>query len=114
MSIVDPMHNLYLGSSKRMMHLWREQGLIDDKAVEVIQNRVNSFSVPPSITRIPHKIASSFPSLTTDQLRVWTNIYSLLTLHDILQSDHLECWRHFVLASRIFAKCSLSNNDTSG
>ena len=85
--------------------------MIDDKAVKVIQNRVNSFSAPPSITRIPYKIASSFPSLTADQLRIWTNIYSLLALHDILPSDHLECWRHFVLASRIFAKRSLSNND---
>ena len=32
-------------------------------------------------------------------------------LHGILPVDHLECWRHFVLAYRILCKQSLSNTD---
>ena len=88
-----------------------EQEIIDDKAVKAIQNQVNSFTVLQNITKIPYKIASSFPSLIADQLRMWTNLYSLLTLHTMLRCDDWDCWWHFILASRLLAKRSLSNDD---
>jgi len=40
-------------------------------------------------------------SFTADQWKNWTVYYSLLVLHDILSSENLGCWRHFVLACRI-------------
>ena len=56
---------------------------------------------PSDIGRIPHKIRSGFSSFTADQWKNWVMYFSLLSLHDILEGDPLECWRHFVLACRV-------------
>ena len=34
MTIIDPMHNLYLGSAKRLIHIWNEQGFIKSNDYE--------------------------------------------------------------------------------
>ena len=73
-----------------------------------IQKCVDSTNVPPMVGRIPLKIASSFAGFTADQFKNWTNLFSLVALHDILPSDHLEFWRHFVLASRLLSQMRIS------
>ena len=90
-SIVDPMHNLFLGTAKRMMKTWRAKGLILDKHLPIIQTRVNSVVVPPDVGRIPTKIASGFSSMSADQWKNWTIIYSLFSLKDILPQEHYRC-----------------------
>lgn len=65
MLIVDPMHNLFLGSAKHFLKLLIDRNLISESQFEVIQQRVDSFVVPPDIGRIPHKIRSGFSSFTT-------------------------------------------------
>lgn len=97
--IVDPMHNLYLGTSKYVM----KQILNTSYSVNLIQERVDRCIVPSSLGRIPHKIASSYSSLTADQWKTWTNIFSIYALHNILPDDQLECWRLFVQASRLLS-----------
>ena len=68
MTITDPMHNLYLGTAKRILKkVWIEQNLISTKQFEVIQARVDSVCVPGKFGRIPSKIASSFSGFTADQ-----------------------------------------------
>ena len=85
MTIIDPMHNLYLGTAKRILKkVWIEQNLINTKQFEVIQGCVDSVHVPGKLGRIPSKIASSFSSFTADQFMNRTNIYSLFALRDIL------------------------------
>ena len=90
MTILDPMHNLYLGSSKLIMLQWKKEGILSDKDLDVLQKRISEISVPPKFTKIPYKIGSGFSSLTADQLKCWTNIYFLLLLYDKLPTDHLE------------------------
>ena len=46
-----------------------------------------------------------------DQFKNWITIYSIPALYNILPRLHLDCWRHFVLACRIFSKQSLSSTD---
>lgn len=111
MTIIDPMHNLYLGSAKKLVHLWIEKGIITKSACSVIQDRVNSIRVPRYVGRIPHKIESSFSGFTADQFKNWTNLYSLMVLYDILPPDHLRCWRYFVLASRILCQMKISDHE---
>ena len=31
--VIDPMHNLYLGTAKHVMKTWRECGIIQDKSI---------------------------------------------------------------------------------
>ena len=69
---------------------------------EQIQERVDAITVPSGIGRIPYKIRSGLSSFTANQWQNWINYFSLLAIADILDDgEHLECWRHFVLASRI-------------
>ena len=102
MLIVDPMHNLFLGTAKHFLKtVWIERGIISDSQFSAIQCRIDSSMVPSDIGRIPYKVRSGFSSFTADQWKNWTIHFSLLVLHDILSGENLECWRHFVLACRI-------------
>ena len=112
MAIIDPMHNLYIGTAKHILKdVWIEQGLITDRDMKLIQSRVDSIQVPNYVGRIPLKIASSFSGFTADQLKNWTNLFSLMALRDILPSDHLQCWAHFVPASRLLCQMRISDAD---
>ena len=102
MLVVDPMHNLFLGTGKRVVkEIWIDNNIISESQFELIQNRINRMVTPSDIGRIPHKILSGFSSLTADQFKNWIVHFSLISLRDILPGEHFECWRHFVLACRI-------------
>lgn len=107
MLVIDPMHNLFLGSAKHFFKkILINRGLISDA-----HSRVSSCIVPPGIGRIPQKIKSGFAKFTADQWKNWVIYFSILSLRDILIGDVLECWRHFVLACRVLSskhitKCS--------
>lgn len=47
--VIDPMHNLLLGSAKHVLNLWIKKAIISDKDFDRIQNEVDSFSVPSGI-----------------------------------------------------------------
>lgn len=95
------MHNLYLGTAKRMIELWLELNIISEKQLKDIQARVDSVQTASDVGRLPHKIASCFGGFTADQWKNWTNLFSIFALHGILPKEHLECWRYLVLASRL-------------
>lgn len=111
MTVIDPMHNLYLGTAKRLITVWLDKGLITRSDLLVIQNLINSVEVPRYVGRIPHKILSSFSGFTADQFKNWTNLYSLLALRDILPDEHYKCWRYFVQASRILCEVQITEED---
>jgi hypothetical protein len=109
MLAVDPMHNLYLGIAKHhLKRIWISMGLLNDSQFTRIQDRANMIVVTPDIGRIPLKIQSGFSSFTAEQFKNWVNHFSIIVLRDLLPSEHLECWRHFVLASRILCLKTLS------
>ena len=75
-AIIDPMHNLFLGTPKRILQQqWIEKGLISKKNLERIQQIVHSCKVPIGIGRIPNKIASNFAHLTADEWKNWTLLF---------------------------------------
>ena len=65
MLVIDPMHNLFLGSAKHFL----KDILMADSIIKknTIQERVNFFTVPSGIGRIPLKIHSGFSQFTADQ-----------------------------------------------
>lgn len=111
MHIIDPMHNLFLGTGKHMLDVWKRELLLLTCQFEKIQNTVDSLSVPSDVGRIPQKIESGFSGFKADQFKNWINVYSIPCLYDILPTQSLECWRHFVLACRILCKHNLSKHD---
>ena len=54
--VVDMMHNLFLGTAKHVVTVWKEKQILSAKEFEEIQKRVTSFNVPQGIGRIPYKI----------------------------------------------------------
>ena len=89
--VVDPTLNLYLGTDKHMMkNVWLndKNEFLSDEDFERIQELVDSMTVPQDIGRIPGKIVCSFSSLTADQWKSWTVVYSLFALKGVLPEDH--------------------------
>ena len=108
-TIIDSMHNLFLGTAKRILQTqWLEKNLISKNDFGVIQDRISACVLPVSVGRIPRKISSAFFSLTADEWKNWTLLYSMLVLHDILPSEHLACWRLFVSACQIYCSPVIS------
>ena len=77
MCVVDPMHNLLLGTAKHMVELWKKLGIMTSKQYEDIQTRVDSYVCPADIGRVASKIASSFSGFTAEQWKNWTMFFSL-------------------------------------
>ena len=117
MSIIDPMHNLFLGSAKHLTKLWinSEPAIITNNDLKTIQEFVDEMHVPADVGRIPRKIVtgSGFTGFTADQFKNWVMYYSIPSLFKILSSEHLECWRHYVLACRLLCQRSISLSQIS-
>jgi hypothetical protein len=56
---------------------------------------------------------SETASKSAEQMMLWVNYYSLFCLYNILSANDYECWRHFVLASRLLCKPSPTTTDIS-
>ena len=108
MLCIDPMHNLFLGTGKHMLSVWIEQGWLCKEHFVSIQKFVDGLILPSDIGRIPYKIESGFSGFKADQFKSWILIYSIPALHSILPSNHIECWRRFVLACQILCKQKLT------
>ena len=111
MAIIDPMHNLFLGTAKHMLRLWKEIEILNDDAFKKIEANLDGIEAPSDIGKLPTKLVSAFGSFTADELKNWTVLFSIYALTDVMPEEHLEYWRSFVLASRIL--CSKVLTDTS-
>ena len=108
MCVVDPMHNLLLGSAKHMLSVWTGLNLITSHHLKIIQDHVDRFVTPSDIGRIPGKIASGFSGFTAEQYRNWTLIFSSSALKDILPHQHFDCWHYFVKACYLICRREIS------
>ena len=109
--LIDPMHNLFLGTAKHFARdLWIGQNILDQNALSIIEKRINSTIVPPGLGRLPVSIRSG-TFLTADQWKNWTIYFSLYCLEDLLPQPQIECWRSFVLACRRLVKYTITNDD---
>ena len=114
MLVIDPMHNLFLGTAKHTLKdLWMngDPAVLTPADLCTIQERVDNMNVPADIGRIPRKIETGFSGSTADQYKNWVTLYSVPCLYSIIDNDKLECWRHFVLACRLLCKRSLTQSD---
>ena len=111
-AIVDPMHNLFLGTAKRMIKIWKDLDFLNTNTLKLIQERVDKASVPSDVGKLPGKIDKFFfDGFTADELKNWTLLFSLYALKGILPSEHLECWRLFVIACRYLTNHSITIHD---
>ena len=113
--IIDPMHNLLLGTLKHMFSLWIEQGKISQQEVQRIQGLCENFLIPYDVGRLPVKIGSNFTGFIADQWRTWTTILSAIVLKEVLPECDYTCWILFVNACRLLCSriITISNIHTA-
>ena len=49
MLIIDPMHNLYMGTAKYMLDIWKSKGIITAANICEINQRITSLSIPSNV-----------------------------------------------------------------
>lgn len=96
--VIDIMHNLFLGTAKNLMTIWKDNGLLKKEDFDMIQQKIETLQVPSDVGRIPYKIESGMAGLTADQWKNWTCVYSMYALQGVLATEHLNCWWLFVQA----------------
>lgn len=110
MTMIYPMHNLFLGTAKRVFNLWIDIKFMTADDLKQMQARVEKVHCPSDIGKLPQKFASSFDSFNADQWKNWTVLFSIYVLKDFLLVDHLDYWRKFVLACKILCTRRLTKN----
>lgn len=110
--LIDPMHNLFLGTTKHSMETWKNSGLLSSDKMQLIQDIVDSIVLPPHFGRIPSKIVSGtgFCDLTAEQWKMWTLVYSLYVLQKVLPLEHLKVWELFVEACSLICRPFVRKN----
>ncbi|KAG2191745.1 hypothetical protein INT47_003105 [Mucor saturninus] len=110
-TIIDPMHNLFLGTAKRMMEKWVADGIIDSKKLVSMQNMVKNMVLPPDYTPLKTKIAKGFPFMKADEWKSWCLVYSPVVLKDLLPPKMFENWIFFVNACRLLIKPNITEDE---
>ena len=102
--LVDPMHNLFLGTSKRMLQLWKEKKFLTDSVFDKLQEIMNSINPPARIGRIPYKVSAGSAGFTAEQWMLWTILYSPFVLRDFLPLQHYTLWCTFSKACALLCR----------
>ena len=116
-TVVDPMHNLFLGTGKHMMEVWLSSEFLSRRNLDDMEKLISQFIIPEGIRCLPSKITNHFGGFTADQWRNWITIYSTVLLWQLLDSQHWNCWILFVqavktLTGRILTVSDLTEADS--
>ncbi|OAD65482.1 C2H2-type zinc finger transcription factor [Phycomyces blakesleeanus NRRL 1555(-)] len=109
--IIDPMHNLFLGTPKRMMERWIKEGLIDNRKLATMQTMAETMVVPMDYVVLKSKIGKGFPYMKADEWKSWVLVYSPILLKAVLPIEMFRNWISFVDACRQLVKPSITFSD---
>ncbi|KAG2190754.1 hypothetical protein INT47_007247 [Mucor saturninus] len=107
-TIIDPMHNLFLGTAKRMVETWTASGLITDRDLCQMQKVAETMVLPVGYTMLKTKIGKGFPRMKADEWKSWVLIYSPVLLRPVLSGTKFKNWISFVDACRLLTKPTIT------
>ena len=55
MTIIDPMHNLFWGTAKRMLLMWTDHKVLLPEHFDIIEKRIEKIFCPSDVGKLPHK-----------------------------------------------------------
>ena len=110
-TVVDMMHNLFLGTGKNMFKIWLSLNLLTKEDLSKIEETISSFNVLNYLGRLPINIASNYGVYTAAQWQSWITLYSQVALKDILPRDHYQCWLLFARACSILSRRVIKQSD---
>lgn len=99
--VIDPMHNLFLGTAKKVFKLWVERDILSKKKLEKVESRLEEVNSFTDIGRIPTHISGNYGVFSAAEWKNWTVTFSLYALCGILPEEDYRCWEQFVIACRI-------------
>lgn len=112
-TVIDVMHNLYLGTPVRMMDIWRPQNrsqrnyFSDDQLKEMAREaRKVVLPLGYDVSSLIRKIDGSprgFSNLKADEWKTWVIALSPVLLHGRLDRLYFNHWLDYVEANRIIA-----------
>ncbi|KAG2192669.1 hypothetical protein INT47_009239 [Mucor saturninus] len=105
------MHNLFLGTAKRMMEKWILCGHLDDNDLCEMQVEANTITLPSEYASLTTKIAKGFPFMKADEWKSWCLIYSPVVLKGRLEDDLFANWIEFVDACRLLTKPTITEEE---
>lgn len=98
---VDPMHNLFLGTAKRLAEHWtngNEGPILKPKDLREIQDLADQMILPHGWDSVSGKIAQGFSYMKASEWKSWVIIYSPYVLRDYLPKRYLDNGIEFVNA----------------
>lgn len=109
--VIDPMHNILLGSAKTFTKLWKERSAFND--FETIQSAVDQFVVPSGIGRLPRKIVggNGFANFKAEEWKNWILIYSLICFKPVLSAELYSLWIKFAQACALLCSRAITGNN---
>jgi hypothetical protein len=100
-TIADPMHNLFLGTTKHMIQLWKDRNLLSDKDMKEIQRRMDSLKVPSDVGSYVSKLTHNMSKFTAEEMKKFCIIFSPFLLHGILPDAYFSNFLVFAEACRL-------------
>ncbi|KAG2192124.1 hypothetical protein INT47_010712, partial [Mucor saturninus] len=110
-SIIDPMHNLLLGTCSRFVKIWKEEGYLTKVNLEKMQVLADSVELPAGFESVDQKIASGFTNFKADNWKSWCLLYSPFVLTGILPKENMKNWMDFVNACRYILKTGIQQSE---
>lgn len=110
-TVIDPMHNLFLSTVKRITDRGMEEGILPPRVLTSLQKIADSNLVWPEFKALCYKIKSGFPSMKAAEWRSWRVLYAPYVLNGVVPSHYLDNFMMFVDACRLLAKPSVSFAD---
>ena len=120
-TVVDPMHNLYLGTAKRMMTIWRTATttrgpMLTDEHLKQMAVEAQDFAMPygydsTSLIKKMNIGEQGFSHLKADEWKIWVIALSKPLLLGKLDDPFYKHWLKFVEANRLIASPSVSRED---
>ena len=104
--LIDPMHNLLLGSAKTFTKLWIQHSC-QSGDFALIQKAVDAFVTPSGIGRLPRKVESGFSNFKAEQWKNWILVFSIICFKPVLSSSQA-C---SLLCSRVLTKHATNHAD---
>ncbi|OAD74347.1 hypothetical protein PHYBLDRAFT_167761 [Phycomyces blakesleeanus NRRL 1555(-)] len=86
--IVDPMHNLFLGTAKHMISVWKDLGYLPAAVLVRMQRLADDIIVPSGYTVLSAKIESGFPYIKTLFVKACQKLTGPLVTYSEIDSAH--------------------------
>ena len=106
---IEAMHNLFLGTAKKVMKLLKKNGLLLGKDMALIVASLAEFKQGLMDEWVVENMKSNMGSLTATEWRQWTLVSSGYCLHEHIPQEYLEVWGNFVKGCRLLSAGCIDN-----